>query len=130
MKMIAWFLTAGLAMAQAQTTFKPVASNGLVMRAFIIPASDVLFNVGLEPPKDAKAWTAVENQALILAEAGNLLMMAPRAKDDVWMKESRALVDAGEAAFKAAQAKNVDQLSMIADQLLEICERCHMKYLK
>jgi len=130
MKMIGWFLVAGLAMAQQQTAFKPVASNAQLMRAFIIPSSDVLFNVGLEPPKDAAGWTAIENHALILAEAGNLLMMAPRAKDDVWMKESQALVEAGEAALKAAQAKNVDQLSMIADQMLEVCERCHAKYLR
>ncbi len=130
MKVIGWFLMAGLAVAQQQASFKPVASNAQLMRAFIIPSSDVLFNVSLDPPKDAKEWTAIENQALILAEAGNLLMMSPRAKDDVWMKESRTLVEAGEAALKAAQAKNLDQLSMVADDMLSICERCHAKYLK
>src|SRR5215217_241045 len=44
----------------------------------ISPASDAVFNAAGDPPGDAKAWTAARDQALLLAESGNLLMVGTR----------------------------------------------------
>ncbi|PYR63056.1 MAG: hypothetical protein DMF88_26100, partial [Acidobacteria bacterium] len=58
----------------------------------ISPASDAVFNASTDPPTDDKGWTAARNQALILAESSNLLMVGSRVRDNAnWMKMSRAL---------------------------------------
>jgi cytochrome c553 len=121
-------LLASAAMAQAPT-FQPVGTTLQVMRSMVIPSSDVIFNIPSQAPNDDKEWAAVQNSALILAESGNLLMMAGRIKDNrEWMKDSKALVDAGAAAFKAANAKDVNKLGDVGDDILTACETCHKKY--
>lgn len=121
-------LLASVAMTQ-QPTVKPVANVKKLMRAMIIPSSDALFNVARQAPKDDAEWAAVENSAVILGESGNLLMIGSRAKNTtVWMKTSRALVDAGAVALKAAEAKNLDALMDAGNQIVDACERCHEKY--
>ena len=109
--------------------FKPVATAKQLMTAIIIPSSDVLFQVAGKAPTNDEEWATVERNALTLVESGNLLMIGDRAKDNGdWMKESQALVDVGMTAFKAAQAKNVEELTKIGDQIYEVCESCHNKY--
>jgi phosphosulfolactate synthase (CoM biosynthesis protein A) len=89
------------------------------MRAMVIPTSDAIFKISNEAPKDDKEWATIQDSALTLAESGNLLMNAGRAKNkDEWMKDAEALVDAGAAAFKAANAKDVNALNDINDQIL------------
>jgi len=101
------------------------------MNAIVKPASDAVFAAGGDPPKDAKAWTRIENQAVALAESGNLLMIGDRVTDQGdWMKFARALVDASADAVKAAEARNADAMSTASDAVYETCENCHMKYLK
>jgi cytochrome c553 len=125
---VMFFLLASAAMAQAPT-FQPVGTTLQIMRAMVIPSSDVIFNIPSQAPKDDKEWAAVQNSALTLAESGNLLMMAGRSKDNgEWMKDSKVLVDAGAAAFKAANAKDLSKLSDVGDDILTACETCHKKY--
>jgi len=121
----------GLATADAQqSTLRPVASVKQIMLAMTIPSSDVLLNVAWEPPKDEKAWTAVENSAVMLLESGNLLMMGDRAKDKTqWLMMARAMVDAGVVALKAAQSKNLDALFDAGSQIYDTCEACHDRYM-
>jgi hypothetical protein len=117
--------------ASSSTGVRTVGTTLQVMHAIVKPASDAVFAAGGEPPKDAKSWTDLENQAVALAESGNLLMLGNRVKDQSdWMKMSRALVDASAAAMKAAQSKNADAMSMASDAVYETCENCHMRYLK
>ena len=113
----------------APPAFKPVGTNLQLMQAMIIPASDIVWAVGAAAPKNDEEWAKVRNNALMLAEAGNLLMIGDRAKDqEAWMQMSQALVDAGAAAFKAAEAKNAEGVMMAGDALYNSCEGCHMKY--
>lgn len=121
-------LFAGAAMAEAPT-FQPVGTTLQLMKAIVIPSSDVIFKIPSEAPKDDKEWAVVQNNALMLAESGNLLMMAGRSKDNgEWMKDSQALVAAGTAAFKAANAKDLNKLGDVSDDILAACETCHNKY--
>jgi cytochrome c553 len=121
-------LLASAAMAQTPT-FQPVGTTLQLMKGIVIPSSDVIFNIPNQAPKDDKEWAVVQNSALMLAESGNLLMVPGRAKDNgEWMKDSRALVDAGAAALKAANAKDVNKLSDLGDDILTACETCHKKY--
>ena len=114
-----------------QPTLKPVATVKQLMKAIVIPSSDVIFQVAAKEPKTDEQWAAVQNSALALAEAGNLLMIGSRAKDQgEWMKQSQALLDLGSAAFKAAEAKDVDAVSKAGDEIYEVCEGCHNQYME
>jgi len=111
------------------SAFKPVANVYQLMKAIIIPASDVIWHVAMEEPKDSQEWAVVQNNALTLAEAGNLLMIGRRAKDQGnWMKASQALIDGATLAFKAAEARDVSALNAAGDQLVRICANCHRQY--
>ncbi len=109
---------------------RTVASTLQIMKMMTAPLSDAVFEAAAEPPKDAPQWLAVHDQALKLAEAGNLLMIGDRVRDrGEWMKLARAQVDAADVAMKAAEAKNAERLSNASDALYETCANCHEKYL-
>jgi hypothetical protein len=118
-------------MAQAPAPgFQPVGTVHQIMLGIVAPASDVIFAVPNHAPQTDKEWTTVQNSALMLAEAGNLLMIPGRAKDNGdWMKYAKALTGAGSAAFKAANAKDAKALEDIGDKIDDTCETCHAKYL-
>ena len=48
---------------------------------------------------------------------------------DAWMKRSQEMIDTGLAAWKAAEAKNVDQLFTIGGDIYEACSHCHQEYM-
>jgi len=115
--------------AAPPSAIRPVATVKQLHDAMITPASDALFNAGAQAPKDDQAWSEVANEALVLAESGNLLMLGSRAKDQgAWMKMSRALVDAAAEAAKAAQDKNLNALMAAGDRIETSCESCHVPY--
>src|SRR4029077_4660935 len=102
-------LIATFALAQAPPeSFPPVETMKQLMVELIHPASnDILLFIYRGGPKDEKEWAAVRRGAVTLAESGNLLMMRGRARDQGdWMKDAKLLVDAGNSAYKAAQAKD------------------------
>jgi len=122
-----------LGLMTAQTPgYEPVANDLQLMQALIIPSSNALFEVGAHEPKSDKDWDAVRQNALILAESGNLLMARARSGDNGdWAKFSKLLKDAGVAAYKAASAKDLDKLNdEVGEQILNSCQVCHEKYLK
>jgi hypothetical protein len=45
-----------------------------------------------------------------------------------WKKWSRAMSDAGLAAFKASESKDIKALVAANSQLVESCEACHKQY--
>jgi hypothetical protein len=113
-----------------QPPFKPIASVKDVMRAMVVPTSNVVFRVEVEPPQDDIGWEKVRLNALAMAEAGNLLMVPGRAKNsDDWMKKSAALVDIGVAAAKAAEAKDPGAVVRIGYEIYDVCAGCHDFYM-
>jgi hypothetical protein len=116
--------------AAPSDSFKPVATVKQVMLGITIPASNAVFAVAGEAPKDDAGWQAIEASALAVAESGNLLLMKPRAVDDKeWKQFALALVDAGAKAAEAARAKDADKASTAGDDLYNTCEQCHAKYM-
>jgi hypothetical protein len=80
-------------------------------------------------PETAEDWDALVNHAYVIAEAGNLLMLGPRVKDGGdWMTMSRALVDVGEKAIRAAESRNPDAVFQVGGEIYEVCTNCHAKY--
>lgn len=127
-------LSVALAAAAAQTASTPVPMRNVgsmsdLMVKIIYPTSDAIFYVESRTPTNDAEWTALEGQALMLAESANLLMMPGRARDKKqWMADAKLMLDAGAAAVKAAKTKNVEAVSAVSDQLLESCTSCHKHY--
>jgi cytochrome c553 len=128
MRVIGLLFLAGTAIAQAPT-FRPVATVSQIMIAITYPYSDALLYIERNPPQQDRDWEALERQALMLAESGNLLMMEGRAKDQgEWMKDARLLVEAGVAAVKATHAKDLQAVLALNDQIVTACTTCHTQY--
>jgi hypothetical protein len=119
------------AAASATNAFKPVATVKQVMLGITVPASNTVFAVAGEAPADDAGWQAVEASAMAVAESGNLLLMKPRAVDDhEWTQFALALVNAGSKAAEAARTKNAEQTGIAGDDMYNVCEQCHAKYMK
>jgi len=130
MRVIGLLLLASAALAQGKTPpFQPVATISQIMVAITLPYSDALLYIERNPPKDDRDWEALQMQALMLAESGNLLMMEGRAKNKgQWMKNARMLVEAGAAAVKATRAKDLQAVLALNDQIVSSCITCHTQY--
>ena len=124
-------LSGTIAFAQAPSDpFPPAASVKQLMLDLIHPSSnDILLAIYRGGPKDDREWAAVRRAALTLAESGNMLTVQGRSRDrENWMKDAKLLVDAGNAAYKAAQAKDANALAALAGALDASCTACHKQY--
>ena len=106
---------------------QPVATMKQLMLDFIHPASNsVLLAINRGGPADEKEWADVRRGALTLAESGNLLIM--RNRTATWVADAKLLMDAGTAAYKAADAKDARALAALADRIDASCTTCHKQY--
>jgi hypothetical protein len=146
MRRIPWYIAAAALVLSACSggnsqppPFQPVADNYLLMEAVLEPNADVIWaSVGTIVtaageenirPRTEEEWTNVRNAAVAVSEAGNLLMMAPRAvDDDEWMRLSKAMIDTGVAAMKGAEAKDPDAIFEAGAEIYAVCTNCHAKY--
>src|SRR6202011_6156994 len=120
-----------MAFSQAPSEpFPPTASVKQLMLDLIHPSSnDILLAIYRDGPKSDSEWAAVRRAAITLAESGNLLMLRGRARDTGdWMKDAKLLVDVGDVAYKAGQAKDGNALAAIAGALDASCTTCHKQY--
>jgi hypothetical protein len=128
MRAIGLLLLACAAVAQAPT-YQVVGSVSQIMLSMSYPMSDSLLYIERNPPKNDRDWTAIQYDALMLAESGNLLMMPGRARDqEGWIRDARLMVEAGAAALKAARAKDMAAILALNDQIVNSCVTCHMDY--
>jgi hypothetical protein len=125
-----------------------------VMRGMLYPASNVVFFAQSVDPTTVKTegdastspnplsssyggWEAVSNAGVALSEAANLLIIpgrmcmngkpAPIQNAD-WQMWVQGLRDAGVVAYKAGQAKSMDEVLNAADVMSTACQNCHDKY--
>jgi hypothetical protein len=82
-------------------------------------------------------WEQVENSAIALSETANLLMIPGRLcenglpvplEQEAYRKAAQGLIDAGQAAFKAAKSKNLDAMVDVSGTVSDACLACHEKY--
>lgn len=140
--------------ATPATSQRPVANLSQLMKGILYPSSNVIFAAQSEDPAQVKPaadpamspdplsstygqWQAVENSALAIAEAANLLTIAGRKcsnglsvplKNADWPKLVAGLREAGMTVFEAAQSKSQDNIVAAAGDLTTACENCHEKY--
>ena len=142
--------------APAAPTATPHANLAQLMRGIPFPASNIIFDAqstdpGAKPAESGGAgagatsqyssvyggWQAVENSALALSETANLIMIpgrlcengrpVPIDRED-FRKFAAVLADAGQAAYKAAQSKNLDAMVDVSGTVSEACAMCHEVY--
>jgi hypothetical protein len=77
----------------------------------------------------------VAEHAVQIAAAGTLIALPGTGPGDrtlteqpEWKKWARALSDAGLAALKASESKDLKALVAANSQLVETCEGCHKQY--
>jgi cytochrome c556 len=130
------------------------ATLAQVMKGILFPSSNVIFFAQGDNPNDVPQakdpalavnplassygkWEAVENAGLAITEAANLLTVPGRkcsngvavpVTNADWPKLVQGLRDAGMAAYKAAQTKNMDKILDASDIMTTACANCHDKY--
>lgn len=133
---------------------KTPANLAQLMRGIMFPNSNIIYAAQGKDPAEWPAakrpssainpiegtygkWEAIENSALVIAEAGNLLSLPGRScsngvpvpvSDPQWTKFVQALRDAGMQSFAAAQSKNQDKIVDASDALTTACGNCHVRY--
>ena len=152
-------LCAGFLLAQSPPRASPqpaapAANLNQLMRSLFFPHSNVVFFTQRYDPADVKpavepsgstdpltgvfgGWEAVENSALTLADAADLLMTpgrkcangrdVPLANAD-WAQLVSGLREASMVAYKAALTKDRDKMLQASDVLATSCSNCHNKY--
>lgn len=114
--------------AQAQEPGS-VSMRQLMLDLIHPAANDIVLFVNRGGSKDDADWAGIRRSALTLAESGNLLTQPGRARNqDDWSKDAKLLSDAGTAAYKAAQAKDLAALAAMADALDATCTTCHKQF--
>ena len=116
--------------------FKPVATVDEVMDAIVIPSSQAIFDAVVysngeltAAPETDEDWATLRIHALGVAEAANLLMLPPRARDNGdWMKMATALNESAVTVAEAAQSKDLDALLKTGGEMYNACTQCHEKY--
>ena len=152
--------------AASETHLKPVTGIQDIMASMIDPAADHLWESvatvatekGVEDkrPKTDEDWKAVRSQAVILAEAANLLIVEgrPVAKEGAILEDhgtpgnltaaeseqaiaadresfvgfAEALRDVGVTMLTAADKKDAQALFDAGYPLDQVCEACHLKF--
>lgn len=138
----------------AASGMKVEATLAQLMKGTLYPESNVVFASQDTNPADVPhakdpsmatdlltsqygKWEAVENSALAIAEVANLLTLPGRkcsnglpvpVSNPDWAKFVQGLRDAGMAAYAAAQTKNQDKMTDVADVMTTACKNCHDRY--
>ncbi len=144
--------------------FQPTATVEDIMRAMVDPPADAMWDAvvttvtdtGIEEvrPETDEDWLSLERGAVMLVEAGNLLLIdgrriadedsvselpgidlepaeiAARVEQDrdAWMRSARELHDAGVVMLNAVRDRNVEALLEGGNRLDVACENCHARF--
>ena len=78
---------------------------------------------------DNAGWKAIKSDSLILAEAGNLLLLRhPEDNEASWREHSVAVRDLGKEFYTAARKKDYAAAKKGYTVLLQKCNSCHDKF--
>jgi hypothetical protein len=134
---------------------RPHSTLAQMMRGIPFPSSNIVFDAQSEDPAKPRkpaevgagatatfanvyaGWQQVENSALAVAETANLLMIpgrlcengrpVPLDRDD-FRRFSEELAVAGQAAYKAAQSRDLDAMVEVSGTVSDACAHCHEIY--
>ncbi len=139
LRLVALLASSGCARQPDPPAFVAVADLRQLMASIVEPAAETYWDavgtvedstgVTSMAPRSKEDWDEVRNAAYIVTESGNLMMMAPRAKDQKeWMTLSRVMIETGRRAIKAAEAHDTAEVFNAGAALYEACTSCHTRY--
>ena len=124
---------------QQPPPFKAVVDTKTLMAALLEKQADIVWEsvsttlIGDEVierrPKSDEEWADIRNAAIAVTETGNLLMIAPRAQDEGWMKAAAGMIAQGERMLNAIDRKNPKDVFDVGSDLYDSCVNCHMHYM-
>ena len=80
-------------------------------------------------PKNDEEWESLRQQAAVLTEAGNLLMMPNRVQPGrIWALAAKKLNTSGFLALQATLNKDPDLLFKAGEEIYKSCSGCHHTY--
>ncbi len=151
---IAMMLVAGTATAQQDPPPEVVGDLAGVMRGILFTNSNLIFDAQTTdpgaPPEAVEGnsvtatfsniytgWEVVENAAIALAEAANLITLPGRlcengepvpVEQDNWKEFVLGLREAGQIAYKAALNQSQEEVIDATNYVAESCTNCHSVY--
>jgi hypothetical protein len=148
--------TAPLPAEPAAPSPRPYSTLAQLMRGIPFPNSNIVFDTQTIDPGEKRdpgearrggatadfasvygGWQAVENGALAVAETATLIMVPGRSCEngrpvpidrEDYRRFASQLADAGLAAYKAAQSKNLDVMVEVSGTVSDACAACHEVY--
>jgi cytochrome c556 len=130
-------VTASAPVAVAITTPKPVFSINELMVMMVDQPGELLWDVEKKghAPKTDEAWYQLENHAVAVSAAGNLIQLGGTGPSDAgwagqpqWQAHAQQLIDAGLTARKAAKGHDLPSLIAANGQIVDACEACHKEF--
>ena len=129
----------GCAAAPEGPPFDSTATVSELMAMMVDPAADLIWGAvgtvvteeGVDhwEPRTDEEWLAVQYGAMSITEAGNLLMMERRARDqDTWIRMSQDLIIVGRTALAAARARDAQAIFDVGEVVYSVCNECHSLY--
>jgi len=76
-------------------------------------------------PADDQAWEAAQTAAVVLNEAGYLLMDDGRSPDAVWESAAKTLQSGSAAVMAAVEKKDLERSRAAAKIMMGSCMSCH-----
>lgn len=112
----------------------PVSYNR-VMVALVNDAADPVWRAAWRTPESEADWRELERRAFQLEIAGTLLALPGTGPQDAewsanpaWQTFATRLRASGETAVAAVQARDTERISLAGDEIVEVCEACHLVF--
>jgi hypothetical protein len=116
--------------SKIQPKLEPVAETKLLMEGLAHANFRGVERLLQQKPADARTWTFVRGQALLIAETGNLLMMRPpkTSGQAAWFDRAIELRSTAQQLAKAASAQDLERSKSLLVSLASTCNRCHQSF--
>jgi hypothetical protein len=113
---------------------RPLVSIKEIMEKTITPATNTIWNA-YEPPTTDEQWAALEEAAVTLLVAANVVAIGGTGPmDNEWVKQpawkafNQIMINAGNDALQAIRARDHDALLTASDVMYPPCEGCHLQF--
>lgn len=115
---------------QAPGGMKPVAETRLLMNGIAKPNIQGLEKLLAKQPTSDKQWTFARGQALLIAEAGNLLLLRPPKNEgrETWNRRAIELRESATVLGRMIARRDFNRSQTGLLRVAGVCNRCHVNF--